>query len=452
MKVLMILFLIFSSNLYAGPTKVGNGDEGADLEGFDLVAKGKLIETKQLALKLLNRLNTQGIIGLGNLIPEVENAKIYITKKNINSQKLEELGAFHSGPEGFVYARTFPRSYAPTRFFPVALSLSNNQLMALHIHEALHRALPKSVNENETVITKITLAIISPEQSSDSIQAVVKEEIPDLFKPATPEVAINKNSKLKRPSLIDLAYSQWSATSRKKTPSSQLPLHHSFDMGIQFYPFGTEKTATGFGINTSYLHTKRSENYLGPLELVVRNLFWTDKGYDLEVKAGAQFMSASNSKVINSVYGRDAILFGIDIRQVRDFYKFNVGLDVMGHDKYNRALEGVSREYKVGSLLDLNGNILFLWKDFEFGGHGSLLSLGALRVRENNTTLLDKDRDQYVSAGPDLKYRLNEDIALKIKGDYLFNSNNSDAENHVRDLFGNGLGQWKWSLGTEILL
>ncbi|MBY0415560.1 MAG: hypothetical protein K2Q18_15410, partial [Bdellovibrionales bacterium] len=314
----MLAFVICSVSVFAGPTKVGNGDDGGDLEGFDLVTKGKLIDTKIMALKLLQKLNTQGIIGLGKLIPEVENAKIYLTKKNINSEKLEELGAFHSGTEGFVYARTFARSYAPTRFFPISLALSNNQLMALHIHEALHRSLPLRVNQDEQVVTRITLSITSPDQTSDSIQETIKENIPELFKVGEPEVKISKNSKLQKPSLLDLSYSERIATIRKKSKRSQLPIERTFNVAAQFYPFGTAKTVTGFGIASAYLHNKRSgENYLGPLELTVRSLFWSERGYDLEIKAGAQFMSASNAKVFDSVYGRDALLFGIDVNQVK---------------------------------------------------------------------------------------------------------------------------------------
>ena len=54
MKLIIIaLFILVTNNLFAGPTKVGNGDDGSDLEGFELVTHGLLINTKIKALELL---------------------------------------------------------------------------------------------------------------------------------------------------------------------------------------------------------------------------------------------------------------------------------------------------------------------------------------------------------------------------------------------------------------
>jgi len=71
---------------------------------------------------------------------------------------LEDEGPFHVNLMGKVYARTFPEPHAATRFFPAAAKLDSEQLQALHIHEALHRALPDSVREDEAVVSEITLA------------------------------------------------------------------------------------------------------------------------------------------------------------------------------------------------------------------------------------------------------------------------------------------------------
>jgi hypothetical protein len=138
MKLLLIFLLTYL--VFAGPTKVGNGDDGSDLEGFDLVTSGRLVESRLKAVELLKKLNIHGVPQLGALIPEVKNTKLYLTKRNINANRLKELGAFHSGEQKYVYARTFARPYAATRFFPAALKLDDSQLIALHIHEGLHRA------------------------------------------------------------------------------------------------------------------------------------------------------------------------------------------------------------------------------------------------------------------------------------------------------------------------
>ncbi|MBY0415111.1 MAG: hypothetical protein K2Q18_13150, partial [Bdellovibrionales bacterium] len=160
----------------------------------------------------------------------------------------------------------------------------------------------------------------------------------------------------------------------------------------------------------------------------------------------------SNAKVFDSVYGRDALLFGIDVNQVKDTHKFKLGLDIMGPDKYSRDLDGQSTKYSVGSLIDLNGSILWQWRDYEYGGHASLLSLSSLKVEKGGTQAISKERDQFLSAGPEFRYIVNQDVTAKLLGDYLFNSSNSDEDTQIRDLFGNGLGQWKFTLGVEIFL
>jgi hypothetical protein len=446
----IILCFIFCSNLMAGPTKVGNGDDGADLEGFELITNGPLIESKNLALHLLMKLNTKGILGLGNLVPELENSKIYMTSKDVSSKKLEEMGAYHSGMEGLIYARTFAHAYAATRFFPAALKLNQNQLMALHIHEALHRALPEKISEDEKIVTKLTLAIISPDQTTDNIQDAVKETIPELFV-IHPEVVINKNSKLQSPSFLDISYSKWTSSKRNFSNGFNTPLDHSYNVGAEFYPFGSERAATGFGLNTEYIFTKRNENYFGPLELTIRHLLWTERGYDFEFKAGANLMSASNSKVIDSAFGRDVYILSLTANKVSDFYKIKLEANFQGPSSFTRNFNSLSNHYEIGTLLDINGSILIPYQKFEFGGTANLYSLSSLKVNLDSIELLNKDRDQYFQAGFISKFKYLNYITFYLNADYLFNSNHNASEDYLRDLFGNSMGQWKLTTGASML-
>jgi hypothetical protein len=429
-----------------GPTKVGNGDSGSDLEGFELVTKGELINSKNDAIKLLKNLNTQAIVGLGNLLPELENSKVYMTKKDISSKELDEMGAFHSGLEGLVYARTFAHSYAATRFFPASLKLNSKQLMALHIHEALHRSLPDQVHEDEQIVSKITLAIITPEQTADNIQAVVKENIPDLFMPSTNHLVINKNSRIHNPSLVEISVSKWTESKRV----SSLPIDHSLNVNAQLFIFGESNLTSGFGISSNYLMTKNSQNYFGPLELTYRNLFYTNRGYDLEFKIGYQIMSTSNSKVINSAYGKNAFIIGINAKKLSDKFNLKLSGDLIGGNSISRNINSISTQYEIGSTINLGGELLIPQKSYELGAQSKLIILNSLNVTQNNNSLLNKESDQYFSAGPVGKYHLNPDIVINLYGEYLFNSNKNSAEDHLRDLLGNGLGQWKWTTGVEI--
>lgn len=167
-----------SSLAFAGPTKVGNGDDGRDLEGAATVSEGVLLETQQLAVKRLRDLNVQGIEGLGMLLPEVERAQLLLSQMNVapltHEKSLQEV----SDNNKLVYARTFAEPHAPTRFFPAALELDKDQLVALHIHEALHRSLPEKVRENEEVVMKMTMAMTTQGASYDRVQKTARALLP----------------------------------------------------------------------------------------------------------------------------------------------------------------------------------------------------------------------------------------------------------------------------------
>ncbi|NOT80452.1 MAG: hypothetical protein HOP07_15780 [Bacteriovoracaceae bacterium] len=105
----------------------------------------------------------------------------------------------------------------------------------------------------------------------------------------------------------------------------------------------------------------------------------------------------------------------------------------------------------MGSLIELTATAAYILKQANLGGHMSLYSLSSLYVERGGIQLLNKDRDQYFSAGPEVKYKINSDLSFILRGDYLFNSNENEIEDHLKDLFGNGLGQWKWTVGADIL-
>lgn len=154
---------------------IGNGDNGDDLESYVEIKKGKIFTAKSKAVKLLKKFDTSTIDGLGTLLPEVENAKLYMTKKGLATKKPAELGAFTNDSQGLVYARTLPQPYAPTRFFPAATNLDDKQLITLHIHEALHRSLPDYIREDEKIVGEIAQTITSPEATKDQIKQIVSK-------------------------------------------------------------------------------------------------------------------------------------------------------------------------------------------------------------------------------------------------------------------------------------
>jgi hypothetical protein len=177
-KTRMVIFFLIMNCAVSAPTELGNGNDGADLVEFVEVKDGILQETREKAVEFLSKINLRGIQGLGFLKDEVEKTRLYISKDGLSAQELLNLGAFKEGSNPIVYARTFPRPHAPTRFFPAAKQLSKERLVSLHIHEGLHRALPASIRESEEAVEEITKVIKSPDSMFEDIVAVMDKHLP----------------------------------------------------------------------------------------------------------------------------------------------------------------------------------------------------------------------------------------------------------------------------------
>ncbi|NJL23804.1 MAG: hypothetical protein HC902_00550 [Calothrix sp. SM1_5_4] len=175
---LLSMTLVFAlSTAMASTTKVGNGDDGKDLEGVVKITEGPIFTARARAVALMKSLNTQGIPGLGQLLPELERTDLLMASKDV--QALSTEGNWEASDNRMqVYARTFPEPHAPTRFFPAALTLNQDQLVALHTHEALHRALPPGIRENEDKVAILTMALTSPSATFDRVNQVAKAVIP----------------------------------------------------------------------------------------------------------------------------------------------------------------------------------------------------------------------------------------------------------------------------------
>lgn len=172
-KILFIIYLA-GSLANASVTKVGNGNDGADLENLKIIKEGPILSARDQAVAWLKTLNVQGIAGLGRLIPEVEHSDLMMADKDAHPTG-EAPGSIEiSADQNLVYARTFAEPYAATRFFPAATKLTKEQLIALHIHEALHRALPENIRENEDIVSHLTMALTSPGANHDRVRQVAR--------------------------------------------------------------------------------------------------------------------------------------------------------------------------------------------------------------------------------------------------------------------------------------
>lgn len=161
--------LIAAASGQASVTKVGNGDDGADLETLTQITSGPILEARKRAIETVKQLNANGIPGMGLLIPELEHSNLFMATKDVHPTGEPQGSLEISADKGFVYARTFAEPYAATRFFPIAATLTADQLVALHIHEALHRSLPPDIRTDENKVMHLTMAMTSPGASYDRV-------------------------------------------------------------------------------------------------------------------------------------------------------------------------------------------------------------------------------------------------------------------------------------------
>ena len=435
-----IIFLLLPSLGFSIVARVGNGNDGNDLEGFSLIKEGPIFEAHKKAVSYLQSLNTHGLAGLGNLLPELENNKFYMTKKNVSSQKLKELGAYEDSPEGFVYARTFSKSHSATRFFPIAKKLDQNQLIALHIHEALHRALPESLRENEEVVTKVTLLLTAPGTSYDNI----REELQKVH----PEFVIS-SANTKYPYLIDQSiiygsFDNFFDSRRKGNTNFSRPVKRNYTVGTEFYPFkeSSDMLNLGLGVESSYLVTE-AENYFGAFSLMAKVRFFSKRSVELVGQVRLNFATDSEDSSGESIQGRDTKEIGLYLNKHRWKYNYTLGLDYISSSELTRTRDNVSYQYDVGSILVTKIKYLRKHEKYRYGAIAKLHSVQKFIVN-GGAVNIKKGRNHFFSMGPRFEYDLGKDVSLNLDGHYLFNYKKDDRDfDQFGDLLGQSLGQWK---------
>jgi len=393
-KNLIFIILILPFLSYGSGSIIGNGDNGEDLEGFKLVTSGRLLSTRELAIKTLKKLNVSSIKHLGNLFPEVSNTKIYITKRNIKESELEKLGAYETGRSGFIYARTFPRAYASTRFFPKSLELSNSQLIALHIHEGLHRSLPSNYREDEKTVTAITLAITTPNSSFDLIEDKVKHLIQDTKNKVNmtlPKIkSISKNNKV----TINSYLFKVSNLSEYSSIEQQLELKNIL------YPINGYFNSLGIELGFSVLKIK-NESLLGPIELGFRGQIGTLGNFKVEANIAwmRETGNLSNESQILSVrdsFKVGAILTGkfkkLEMTNSIYFIKDKTSKKVLNNKQYSIDFPSVTL-VEMKAIKELN--------KFKFGSYVNIILAGSY---ESKTLNVFTGRRSFISLGPQLSY------------------------------------------------
>ncbi|MBL7716120.1 MAG: hypothetical protein JNL01_11705 [Bdellovibrionales bacterium] len=439
-------------------TRVGNGDDGSDLEGFEALTSGKIVDSRAKAVEYLKSMGTPGIRGLGKLLPEVEKTSLYIAKKDSGKKLEADQGTFHADMRGQVYARTFAESHASTRFFPVAEKLDEDQLIALHIHEGLHRALHPSVRENESVVSEMTLSIVNPDTSYDQIASTANRLLPKAAEfDAAPQILIAAQgmqeapvapapagSLAAQPSVVSYEHrfydNSQSGNDRSLVNSMHLIQAH-------LYPFGNLRDSFGLGLDASIAKQERG-SFMGPLGLSARYRLWSGRGFDVAGFGALSLNMLSPDELKMTRFGRDVATLGISMR--KDLPNSYVSLD-LGYMLPGTSEERISKttyQYEYGGVVTTSLRVGTRIGKIELGGFADIFLADYVRNKSGSEVYYDTGRFRIMSVGPEITARINE---FFVTGYGRFIANVSQTDIDFKDL-GNllSVGSGQSTVGVRV--
>ena len=428
------------ANALATTTKIGNGDEGTDLEGAIEIKDGKIFEAKKFASDLLRSLSSPGVPGLGMLLPEVEGTQLYLTKKDSQAIESTDQGSFHADMKGRVYARTFAEPHAATRFFPVATKLDTDQLIALHIHEGLHRSLPANIREDENVVSGITLAITTPGANFDSIKSATARLAPStvaqsIESPGAISAApMPETARAKNPSLFGYEYRSY----RQPNQATAFQVDSMHVLKTELYPFSLGTEPLGLGMEFSVIKRPRA-TLMGPLQLSARLRVWSHRGFDVGLWAVGGLNTLSNDELKQSQFGRDTFQVGISIKKDLPYFSVENFLSYMIPGRSNQKTGNVNYLYEYGSVIGASTHPAFLLGGLRVGGFFEMLLGDYYRV-SGGAFSYDPGRYRLVSAGPEIQYRI-QNVAIGLSARYLIDSSKDASYDSLGDLMGPGVAQ-----------
>ncbi|MCB0407039.1 MAG: hypothetical protein KDD34_02480 [Bdellovibrionales bacterium] len=421
--------LIFSISGFASTTKVGNGDDGSDLEGLREIKSGIIFSTRAEAIKRLRALNVQGIQGLGALIPELENTKLLMANSDVHP--LDTEGEWEtSQDQKKVFARTFAEPHAPTRFFPVALSLNREQLIALHTHEAMHRALPEAIRENEDKVAFLTLALTSPSATFDRVNRIVQNTL-------QPDDSFQKRyvSSSSQNSSMSIKFDSEEKTRESvlnygiATYSNQYNVVSAQQIGAEFSPLGVLKIgekAVEPRLKTRFFLMHSSDyTYVGPASFTLKSIFQNEK-----VQYGP--LAQVHLRALESDFVRYE---PID----RDIYTLGGFFERQGYDRYLK----LDLTYTLPSTSEKSGKFGAIWSaDLSMGYHVKKFIFGLKTDFDHMVESRRKKSFSLLQVGPDLGWK-NNWMSFGLSGGIVVNRRNYIGAKDMTDLgdmVGHGMG------------
>lgn len=443
----------------AGGTWVGNGDDGSDLEGTAPISSEKILGARAQAIALLRKLGVEGVSGLGLLIPETERSALYMSKIDSAAKLSSDQGSSHTDIKGRVFARTLPEPHAPTRFFPIAEKLDEDQLVALHVHEALHRALPASVRENESIVSELALAIVSPESSHDRVRETAAKLLPPPEDRAlassapiagstlaSASVPAPEGSLAAKPSLVGYELRNlWN----NPELSSRYRVDRIHSLQSFLYPFGGNRDSFGIGLEGSLIE-QPAGTIMGPLGLSARLRLWSGRGFDVSAWGSLALNTLSAEELKNSPFGRDVPTLGLELRKDLSFLYIQNVLSYSLAGSAQASIGKVNYTHEYGSVVNAaihTGVSLWIVK---VGGYAEIFLADYYRVSGgalSGSEAFDTGRYRLVSAGPEASIQI-RDVALSLYGKFLLSAPQDMQFDSLGNLMGPGTGQA--SIGTRL--
>lgn len=433
----LLNLMLIATTAMASTTKVGNGDDGSDLEGLIKITSGPIAESRTKAVAQLKALNIQGIAGLGQLLPELERTDLLMAGQDV--QPLSSEGSWEASDDRKkVFARTFAEAHAPTRFFPATLSLNQDQLIALHTHEALHRALPPDVRENEEKVAILTMAITSPSATFDRVNQFAKTVIFGESFEASKVAAGSNTSAL--PESIELPpakktevlFQHTTSAGYFSQPSSLINIER---LSAEFSPFDVlpfkkraiepRVRAEGTLINETGMQGYR----MGPLSLYSKAPI-TFRSVTAGPLVNLHLKSLEVSYGENNAYDRDVYTVGgfVEADKPASFSSYTVTYTLGGKGRLVTPYwsgDGQSYQSKFGPIWSLYGRQALKFGRFYLG------ALAELHHSDDSFTLL--------RAGPEIKAKFGR-TTLGLGGMLMFNRQDHSLTD-LGDFAGHGTGK-----------
>jgi hypothetical protein len=449
----------FAGTLSESPSRVGNGDDGADLEKLSKIESGPIVDAQKRALELVRKLNSAGVSGLGALEPEIERSPLFMASEDVPANLDEDQGVFHSSMQGKVFARTLPEPYAATRFFPAAHALQEEQLMALHIHEALHRALPESVRTSESVVSALTLAITSSGTTHDTLVASSQRWIPQASEgmqergsgsarsltDGRSSVGVASDARVRQPSLFSYEFRKYQQSDSPGISSMRPSGAHVIRSDL--YPFGDESSTLGVGIEGSVIHSPERSG-MGPLGISGKMRLWSGRGFDVGAWGMASLNVLSTQELKNSALGRDVASLGLSMRKDLRWLTVENRIGYTFDGTAEQTIGALTYRYEFGPIVLASVSAALRIAQFRLGGFADLHLADSYRV-SGGAFQFDSGRYRLLSGGPRFSYET-LDFVASLSGQFVLDSTQDANLDYLGNLLGQGAGQGAWivSLGV----